>query len=63
MDCSQGSSGGSDCDNVGISDILEKLSLLNGETIVAVKKHMLGPTYLDLIRYFYCTCLTRPPNF
>ena len=24
---------------------------------------MLGPTYLDFIRYFYCTCLTRPPDF
>ena len=24
---------------------------------------MLGPTYLDIIRYFYCTCLTRPPEF
>ena len=31
MDCSQGSSGGSDFDNVGISDSLEELSLLNGE--------------------------------
>ena len=24
---------------------------------------MRGPTYLDFIRYFYCTCLTRPPDF
>ena len=24
---------------------------------------MLRPTYLDFIRYFYCTCLTRPPDF
>ena len=24
---------------------------------------MLGPTYLDFIRYFYCTCLTRSPDF
>ena len=24
---------------------------------------MLGPTYLDFTRYFYCTCLTRPPDF
>ena len=24
---------------------------------------MLGPTYLDFIRYFYCTCLTRPLDF
>ena len=24
---------------------------------------MLGPTYMDFIRYFYCTCLTRPPDF
>ena len=24
---------------------------------------MLGPTYLDFIRYFYCACLTRPPDF
>ena len=24
---------------------------------------MLGPTYLDFLRYFYCTCLTRPPDF
>ena len=24
---------------------------------------MLGLTYLDFIRYFYCTCLTRPPDF
>ena len=24
---------------------------------------MLGPAYLDFIRYFYCTCLTRPPDF
>ena len=31
MDYSQGSSGGSDFDNVGISDSLEELSLLNGE--------------------------------
>ena len=31
MDCSQGSSGGLDFDNVGISDSLEELSLLNGE--------------------------------
>ena len=31
MDCSQSSSGGSNVDNVGISDSLEKLSLLNGE--------------------------------
>ena len=33
MDCSQGSPGGSDFDNVGISDSLEELSLslLNGE--------------------------------
>ena len=31
LDCSQGNSGGSDFDNVGISDSLEKLSLLNGE--------------------------------
>ena len=31
MDCTQGSSGGSDFDNVGILDSLEELSLLNGE--------------------------------
>ena len=31
MDCSLGSSGGSDFDNVGISESLEELSLLNGE--------------------------------
>ena len=31
MDCSQGSSGGSDLDNVSMSDSLEELSLLNGE--------------------------------
>ena len=31
MDCSQGSSEGSDFDNLGISDSLEELSLLNGE--------------------------------
>ena len=24
---------------------------------------MLGPTYLDFIRCFSCTCFTRPPNF
>ena len=24
---------------------------------------MLGPAYLDIIEYFYCTCLTRPPDF
>ena len=30
MDCSQGSPGGSDFVNVGISDSLEELSLLNG---------------------------------
>ena len=24
---------------------------------------MLGPTYLDFIRYFYCACLTRPLDF
>ena len=24
---------------------------------------MLGPTYLVFIRYFYCACLTRPPDF
>ena len=24
---------------------------------------MLGPTYLAFIRYFYCACLTRPPDF
>ena len=24
---------------------------------------MLGPTYLDFIRYFYCACLTRAPEF
>ena len=23
---------------------------------------MLGPTYLDVIRYFYYACLTRPPD-
>ena len=23
---------------------------------------MLGTTYLDFIRYFYCTCLTLPPD-
>ena len=32
MDCSQGSSGGSDFDNVPtLSDSIEELSLLNGE--------------------------------
>ena len=31
MDCSQGSFGGSEFDNVGVSDSLEELSLLNGE--------------------------------
>ena len=31
MDCSQGSSEGPDFGNVGISDSLEELSLLNGE--------------------------------
>ena len=31
MDCSQGNSGGSDLDNVGMSDSFEQLSLLNGE--------------------------------
>ena len=31
MDCSQGSSGGLDFDNVGISDNLGEVSLLNGE--------------------------------
>ena len=31
MDCSQGSSGASDFDNMDISDSLEELSLLNGE--------------------------------
>ena len=24
---------------------------------------MLGPTYPDFIRYFYCACLTRSPDF
>ena len=24
---------------------------------------MLVPTYLTFIRYFYCACLTRPPDF
>ena len=24
---------------------------------------MLGPTYLDFIRYFYCACFTRPLDF
>ena len=24
---------------------------------------MLGPTYLDFIRYFYCACSTQPPDF
>ena len=24
---------------------------------------MLGPNYLDFIRYFYCACLTRSPDF
>ena len=24
---------------------------------------MLGPAYLDFIRYFYCTYLTRPLDF
>ena len=24
---------------------------------------MLGPTYLAFKRYFYCACLTRPPDF
>ena len=24
---------------------------------------MLGHNHLDFIRYFYCTCLTRPPDF
>ena len=24
---------------------------------------MLRPTYLDFIRYFYCTCLTLPTDF
>ena len=31
MDCSQGRSGGSDFDNVGISESFEELSLSNGE--------------------------------
>ena len=31
MDCSQGRSGGSAFDNVGISESPEELSLLNGE--------------------------------
>ena len=31
MDCSQDCSQGSDFDDVGISDILDKLSLLNGK--------------------------------
>ena len=31
MDCSQQSSQSSDIDNVGISDTLEELSLLNGK--------------------------------
>ena len=31
MDCSQGSSGGSDVDNVGISDSLEELLPFSGE--------------------------------
>ena len=31
MDCSQGSSEGSESDGVGISDSLEELSLLNGK--------------------------------
>ena len=31
MDCSQGSSGGSEFDSVGISNSLEELSRLNGE--------------------------------
>ena len=31
MNCSYGSSGGSDFDNVDISDSLEELLLLNGE--------------------------------
>ena len=31
MDCSQGSSRGSDFDNVGISESFQELSLLNGE--------------------------------
>ena len=29
MDCSQGNSGGSDFDNVGVSDSLEELSLVS----------------------------------
>ena len=31
MDCSQGGSGGSEFDNVGVSDSLEELSLSNGK--------------------------------
>ena len=31
MDCSQGSSGGSEFDDVDLSDSLEELSLLNGK--------------------------------
>ena len=36
MDCSQGSSGSSDFNNVGSSDSLEELSPLNGELAYAV---------------------------
>ena len=36
MDCSQGSSEGSDFDNTGISDSLEELSLLNVEQAYVV---------------------------
>ena len=36
MDCSQGSYGGSDFDNVGISNSLEELLLLNGEQAYVV---------------------------
>ena len=36
MDCSRGSSGGSNFDNVGISGSLDVLSLLNGEEAYVV---------------------------
>ena len=59
MDCSQGSSEGSEFDDLGISDSLEELSLLNGKQAYSVYwindltfgfLHLLEDFVLDLLK-------------
>ena len=43
--------------------VLDLLKILLPETIIVIEKAYARAYLPGLLRYFYCACLTRPPDF